>query len=78
MFQCDTLLLQIFPSCLKVKDMTLDEATLNEDKLIMLTSWLNQLEGPVPVDCQTPVLSFLNSVFAWYQQNDKTELLFDW
>jgi len=44
----------------------------------MLTSWLNQLEGPVPVDCHIPVVSFLNSVFAWYKQDDKAELLFDW
>jgi hypothetical protein len=58
--------------------MGLDEATLKEDKLIMLTSWMNQLEGSVPVDCQITILSFLNSVFAWYQQDDKTELLFDW
>jgi len=77
-FQCKTLLLQIFPSCLRVKDMRPDETTLNEDKLIMLTSWLNQLEGAVPVDCHIPVVSFLNSVFAWYQQDDKAELLFDW
>jgi len=55
-----------------------DETTLNEDKLIMLTSWLNQLEGPIPVGCHIPVVSFLNSVFAWYQQDDKAELLFDW
>jgi hypothetical protein len=53
-------------------------ATLDEDKLVMVTCWLNQLEGAVPVDYVDSVLSFLKSFLIWYQQDDKYELLFDW
>jgi hypothetical protein len=52
--------------------------TLDEDKLLMVTCWLNHLDGTVPVDYMDCILSFLNSVLIWYQQNDKTDLLFDW
>lgn len=52
--------------------------TMDEDKLVMVTSWLNQLEGTVPSDYVDCVFSFLNSVLIWYEQKDKTDLLFDW
>jgi hypothetical protein len=52
--------------------------TVDKEKLVMVTSWLNQLEGTVPSDCVDCVLSFLNSVLIWYEQEDKTDLLFDW
>lgn len=52
--------------------------TVDKEKLVMVTSWLNQLEGTVPSDYVDCVLSFLNSVLIWYEQEDKTDLLFDW
>jgi hypothetical protein len=55
-----------------------DMVTMDEDKLVMVTSWLNQLEGTVPSDYVDCVFSFLNSVLIWYEQKDKTDLLFDW
>lgn len=55
-----------------------DLATLDEDKLLMVTCWLNHLEGTVPVGHVDCLLSFLNSVLIWYQQDDKADLLSDW
>jgi hypothetical protein len=55
-----------------------DMVTMDKEKLVMVTSWLNQLEGTVPSDYVECVLTFLNSVLIWYEQEDKTDLLFYW
>ncbi|XP_033606844.1 uncharacterized protein LOC117282220 [Cryptotermes secundus] len=69
---------EIFQSSLKSEDMRPDMVTMDREKLVMVTFWLNQLEGTVPSDYVDCILSFLNSVLIWYEREDKTDLLFDW
>lgn len=68
---------EVYQPSLKAEDMRPDMVTVDKEKLVMVTSWLNQLEGTIPSDYVDCVLSFLNSVLIWYEQEDKTDLLFD-